>query len=175
MTILDIRRAVVDLDFCLTVTIMILYSFVIDVPVAVIYCDEQSECQGQNLIDSTGGIYYHGFDSCTKATTIRTTSNVYAYGAYSAYDAINFTSYSNPHCDGEFSCGNVDDFENYGSALCEGYKSCSATTLKRTESTYSNAYIGFYGYKSGAYSTLNLYQLVNQRFVAMSVITFQQI
>ena len=134
--------------FCLLIMIHIGF--------ADLYCNEQSECTGQSLQDAST-VNCFGFDSCSKATVIISGSDFYAYGAYSAYHAAYISSGSSAYCRGESSCRHVDYLESNNHIYCQAIKSCFETTLIRWESASWYGDIVLNGYKSGAYSTLNLY------------------
>ena len=143
--------------------ILLLVHLLIDLSLSDITCNNQSQCAGEFLHNS-GVVYCRGFDSCSKATTITAGSNFYANGGYSAHGATNVSSGGNSNCWGESSCSAVNFAEIYGNTGCYGCKSCfTATIVRTTDSSSSSSYknIFFDGYKSGAYSTLNLYQSTN--------------
>ena len=67
---------------------------------------------------------------------------------------------SRVYCSGEFSCANINHFEINETLYCEGSASCFVSNITRSISSVNNTYIFFegYNYKSGAYSTINVYQ-----------------
>ena len=104
-------------------------------------------------------IYCWGFDSCRDVTRIATPRwpGLSADGAYSAYNVTNITSLYRTLCNGESSCRNVDYLESYQITSCNGYKNCFNTTIT-TPSFIGDSFVYFYGFQSGAYSTLNFYR-----------------
>ena len=122
----------------------------INVCIADRKCNFTSQCSGQTVQDS-GVVHCRGFDSCSEETTIITAKDFAAYGAYSAYNAKNITSNEFSRCRGESSCRNVGYLAARSTIECSAYKSCFNSTI-------SGDPIYLRGYKSGAYSTFNLYQ-----------------
>ena len=115
-------------------------------------------CVGQNLTYLSDTLECSGFDSCSNAITIQTKTKFRAYGAYSAYNTAHVIANTETRCYGASSCSRINYLETHTDTLCAAYKSCFNTTLTRTTSTIKNHNIELTGCKSGAYSTINLYQ-----------------
>ena len=120
-------------------------------------CYSQSQCAGQDLTSSFTVTCY-GFDSCSNASTITAEFGLNAYGAYSAYNARQVISEGSSDCYGESSCRGINIFQTRHHTLCYATKSCFNTNITRHASSLSGSHIRLTGYKSGAYSTINLYQ-----------------
>ena len=144
------------------VLVWYLFHFCIDDCFAVtdIDCTQESECAEEPVLSSSQTINCWGFNSCSDVTTIRT-RNLYARGAYSAYNATNITSGYISNCHGESSCRNIDHLESRLSTVCGGSKSCMNTTIAHDSTAYNSPTIMLNGFKSGAYSRINVYREIN--------------
>ena len=121
-------------------------------------CNGSSECAGQSLLASNSTINCDGFDSCGNIPTIITGDNFFARGAYSSYNSTKIISRNHSYCNGKSSCSSVKYFQNYNNINCDGSESCFNTIINRTTSSNPGSIIYLDGYKSGAYSTFNLYE-----------------
>ena len=112
-------------------------------------CNEESSCVGEDITELSTLVYCNGFNSCSE-TTIKGGSYFVANGAFSAFNAKNITTPVSSLCEGESSCRNVSYLKS-SNIRCGGESSCFASTMINPSN------VQLYGYKSGAYSTINLY------------------